>query len=225
MLVRDDILRKHGYPTSGSDGWKLLDPLGGRETDAILRSVRGSLDVPSDIAKLRFVGGIRINRSYLGRSRFLPELSASEGCTASIVPFGGGQEHLSASVKGRESSFAAKAPWKASGELRCLRAGRCVRNPRSSSHVTLQSGNRSLRTFWRKVGGRSSRLSSVRKPGPCRRSALERRLPRCPARCWTCWKRSTRQVPEAGPSRTSSTSSNALFRLAQASGMACKCWR
>lgn len=100
LLVRDDILRKHGYPISGRDGWQLLDPLGRREIEAILRAVRGTLDIGSDIARLRFVGGIRIDRSYLGRSRFLPELSASEGCTASVVPFGGEQEHLSASVEG-----------------------------------------------------------------------------------------------------------------------------
>lgn len=109
-LVRDDILRKYDFPVLGRDGWQLLNPLGRRDIEAILRTVRDTLDVGSDIARLRIVGGIRIERSFLGRSRFLPELSASERCTASIVPFGDKQEHLSAFVEGARIVLRSEGP-------------------------------------------------------------------------------------------------------------------
>jgi hypothetical protein len=100
LLVRADILKRHGYSISQRDGWELLPPVARSEADAILRSVRGRAAVRSDVVGLRFVGGIKIDRSYLGRPAYLPSLLATPGCSATVVPFGRDQAELEASIEG-----------------------------------------------------------------------------------------------------------------------------
>lgn len=100
LLVRDDIRKRHGHSISQRDGWELLAPVTRSEADAILRSVRGQAVARSDVVSLRFVGGIKMDRSYLGRPAYLPSLRATPGCSASVVPFGRNQAELETSIEG-----------------------------------------------------------------------------------------------------------------------------
>ena len=110
LLVRGDHLKRHGLPSAGNDGWRLLEPVGHAEALVILERMLGRREPTPELARIRICGGVRMDKAYLGRPGFLPVIEAVEGCHATPVAFDGSDGAVTATTNDGTIALEANKP-------------------------------------------------------------------------------------------------------------------